>query len=62
MKFDFHLTHFQALLVFALCISLGMGYLSGRTPRRRAVDALRAFTLFVLIGIAIAWMLYPLSH
>jgi hypothetical protein len=62
MRFDFHLTHFQALLIFALCISLGMGFLSESTVRGRAAETLRVFALFVVIGVAVAWMLYPFSH
>lgn len=62
MKFDFQLSHFQALLVFAMCSALAMGFLSGRTRQRRAAETLRAFALFVVIGVAVAWILYPLSH
>jgi NhaP-type Na+/H+ or K+/H+ antiporter len=56
------LNHFQALLLFALTISIAFGFLS----RRRAIDRLKyivwSFVLFLLIGVTIGWVMYPFSR
>jgi hypothetical protein len=62
MSTPHYLSHFQALLVFALCISVAAGFLSGKTMRRRLMTALQTFVLFVAIAVALAWILYPFTH
>jgi hypothetical protein len=56
------LSHFQALLLFALLISIAFGFLS----RRRAADRLKyiawSFLLFLLIGVGIGWLMYPFTR
>jgi hypothetical protein len=56
------LTHFQALLIFALLSSLALAALTRRTPLERLKYAAWSFALFVLIAVGIAWAMYPLSH
>jgi hypothetical protein len=56
------LTHFQALLVFALVISAAFGFLSRRRPLERLKYALWSFFLFLLVGISIGWAMYPFSR
>jgi putative Mn2+ efflux pump MntP len=57
-----HPSHFQAMALFALAISVAFGFLS----RRPALDRLKyiawSFLLFLLIGIAIGWLMYPFSR
>jgi hypothetical protein len=57
-----HLNHFQAMLVFALLISILFGFLS----RRRSMDRLKyilwSLFLFLAIGIGIGWAMYPFSR
>lgn len=56
------LNHFQALLVFALVISIAFGFLGRRRPKDRVKYILWTLLLFVLIGVGIGWAMYPFSH
>jgi len=56
------LTHLQSMLLFALIISLAFGTLGRRRPLERLKYAIWSFCLFVLVGIAIGWLMYPFSH
>jgi len=55
------LTHFQAMTLFALIISLAFGTLGRRRPKERLKYAAWSFALFLLIGVAIGWLMYPFS-
>jgi hypothetical protein len=57
-----HLTHFWALLIFSALISIAIGVLERRTAARRIKYALWSFACFVVVSVAIAWLLYPLSR
>jgi len=56
------LNHFQALLVFALVISVGFGFLGRRRPADRVKYILWSLLLFLLVGIGIGWAMYPFSR
>lgn len=56
------LTHFQALLAFAVIISVAFGFLSRRrTPDRVKYIAWSLF-LFLLFGVGIGWAMFPFSR
>jgi len=57
-----HLSHFGALLVFAALVSLAIGVLARRTATRRLRYALWSFACFVVVSVAIAWLMYPFSR
>ena len=57
-----HLSHFQAMLLFALVISVAFGFLSRRPPLERVKYILWSFGLFLAIGIGIGWLMYPFSR
>jgi hypothetical protein len=57
-----HLTHFQAMLIFALLISISFGFLSRRRPLDRVKYILWSLFLFLAIGIGIGWAMYPFSR
>ena len=57
-----HLSHFPAMLIFALLISLSFGFLSRRRPLDRLKYILWSFFLFLFIAITIAWAMYPFSR
>ena len=59
---DFRLTHFQAMVIFALVISIAFGFLSRRGAYKLAKYILWSFILFLLIGVAIGWAMYPFSY
>jgi multidrug transporter EmrE-like cation transporter len=54
-----NLTHLQAMLLFAFVISVAFALLSKRTLGERVKYALWALLAFVLIAIAIGWVMYP---
>jgi len=56
------LNHFGDLLVFALLVSVGLAFLSKRTARERLNYTIYAFLAFVLVAIAIGWLMYPFSR
>lgn len=55
------LSHLQAMLLFALIISVAFGYLSRRRPAERAQFIVWAFLIFLGVGIAVGWLMYPFS-
>ena len=56
------LTHFGALVFFALVVSITFAFLSKRTTRDRAEYSLWAFLAFLVIAIGIGWLMYPFSQ
>jgi hypothetical protein len=56
------LSHFQALVLFAVVISIAFGFLGRRRPMDRVKYILWTLLLFVLIGVGIGWAMYPFSH
>jgi hypothetical protein len=57
-----YLTHFQALLLFALLISISFGFISRRRPMDRMKYIVWSLFLFLLIGIGIGWAMFPFSR
>ena len=60
MKFQF--SHFQAMLLFALAISIAFGFLSRRPALERLKYIGWSLLMFLLIGIGIGWAMYPFSR
>ena len=56
------LTHFEALLFFALVVSLTFAFLSKQGIAERVKYTLWAFLAFLLVAIGIGWMMYPFSQ
>lgn len=56
------LTHFQALLLFAVLISVSFGFLSRRQPMDRLKYIAWSLFLFLLIGVGIGWAMLPFSR
>ena len=57
-----HLSHLQSLLLFALIVSLAFGTLGRRKPIERLKYAAWSFSMFLLVGIALGWLMYPFSR
>jgi hypothetical protein len=57
-----HLSHLQSLLLFAVIISLAFGTLGRRDPLERLKYAAWSFAMFVLVAIALGWLMYPFSR
>lgn len=58
----FHLTHFQAMTIFALVAAVAFGFLSRRTAYQRARYIAWTFFLFLAVAITIGWLMYPASR
>ena len=56
------LTHLQALVLFALVISVAFGFLGRRQPKERVKYILWTLLLFLLVGAGIGWVMYPFSR
>ncbi|HET9995710.1 MAG TPA: hypothetical protein VFQ18_09895 [Candidatus Acidoferrum sp.] len=56
------LSHLQAMLFFALVISIAFGFLSRRQPLERMKYIAWSLFLFLLIGVGIAWAMAPFSR
>ena len=63
MNFLFgNLTHFEAMLFFALVVSVTFAFLSKRGAAERAKYTLWAFLAFLLVAVGIGWLMYPFSQ
>jgi NhaP-type Na+/H+ or K+/H+ antiporter len=58
----FHLSHFQAMTLFALLISIAFGFLSRRRTSELVKYIIWSLFLFLLIGVGIGWAMYPFSR
>ena len=58
----FHLSHLQAMTLFALVISIAFGFLSRRRTSDRVKYIIWSLLLFLLIGVSIGWAMYPFSR
>jgi hypothetical protein len=59
---ELKLSHLQAMVLFALVISIAFGFLSRRTAYHRARYMVWSLILFLLAGVGIGWLMYPLSR
>ena len=57
-----HLNHLLSMILFAMLVSLGLACLGRRTIAARAKYALWLLALFLIVGVGIAWLMYPLSR
>lgn len=58
----FRINHFAAMILFALLIATAFAALGQRNGLERLRYAIWSFALFILIGVGIAWLMYPFSH
>jgi hypothetical protein len=49
-------------MVFALLVAVAFSFLSKRTPLEWLKYALWTFLAFLLVAIAIGWLIYPFSR
>jgi len=56
------LSHFQAMVLFALIISIAFGFFGRRRLTEQIKYVLWALFLFLLIGIGVGWAMYPFSR
>ena len=56
------ISHFAAMCLFALLVSVALAGLTKRTALERVKYAASCFLKFLAVGIAIGWLMYPFSH
>jgi hypothetical protein len=56
------LGRFPLLLLCALLAACALRLWPGTPLRRQVRGVIRTFLIFVLTGVALAWIIYPLSH
>jgi hypothetical protein len=56
------LSHFWAMVLFALFVSLALGCLTRQSTPRRIKYVAWSFFFFSLVGIGAAWLMYPFSR
>ena len=56
------LNHFATMLLFALLISVAFAALGQRRGLERFRYAIWSFALFMVVGVGIAWLMYPFSR
>jgi NhaP-type Na+/H+ or K+/H+ antiporter len=59
---ELKLSHLQAMVFFALVISIAFGFLSRRTTYKRARYIIWSLVSFLLAGVGIGWLMYPFSR
>ena len=57
-----HISHFAAMAIFALLVSLSLAALARRSPIERIKYAAWSLLLFIAVGVGVAWLMYPLSR
>jgi heme A synthase len=55
-------THFQAMTIFALAVSLAFAFLSKDKMSERVRYTAWAFLAFLVVAIGIGWLMYPFSR
>lgn len=56
------LGHFSAMLLCAAAISTSFAWLSRPTRKQRILFALRYFLYFLIVSLALAWLMFPFSR
>jgi NhaP-type Na+/H+ or K+/H+ antiporter len=56
------LSHFQGMVLFAAIVSVAFGFLSRRRPLDRVKYIVWTLFVFLLVGIAVGWAMYPFSR
>ena len=56
------ISHFSAMCLFALLVSIALAGLTKRTALERMKYAASCFLKFLAVGIAIGWLMYPFSR
>ena len=54
------LSHFEALLVFALIVSTVFALITKNTPKEQVRYGVFVFISFLFVALAVGWIMYPL--
>jgi multidrug transporter EmrE-like cation transporter len=56
------INHFQAMVIFAVTVSVAFAFLSKNKMSERIGYAVWAFLAFLVVAIGIGWLMYPFSR
>jgi hypothetical protein len=56
------LSHFGAMVLFAVLVTVATACVGRRTLKQRIQHAAWSLAGYLLIGVGIAWLMYPLSR
>ena len=54
------LSHFQALVIFALVVSVVFTLITKNEPREQVRYGIFVFLSFLAVALAVGWIMYPL--
>ncbi len=54
------LSHFQALIIFALLVSTVFALITKSTPREQFRYGVFVFVSFLIVALAVGWIMFPL--
>ncbi len=54
------LSHFEALIIFALVVSTVFALITKNTPREQFRYGIFVFLSFLAVALAVGWVMYPL--
>ena len=57
-----HLNHLLSMILFAALVSLTLACVGRRTIAERVKYALWLLALFIVVGVGIAWLMYPFTR
>ena len=55
-----NLSHFKALFIFSLLVSIVFALITKNTPREQFRYGVFVFVSFLAVAVAIGWIMYPL--
>jgi hypothetical protein len=55
-----NLSHFEALVIFALIVSTVFALITKSTPREQFRYGIFVFGSFLFVALAVGWIMYPL--
>jgi hypothetical protein len=56
------MSHFATMALYAALVAGALACLTQRTAMERVRYAAVTFSLFIVVGVGIAWLMYPLSR
>lgn len=54
--------HFPAMTLFAFLVSVVFATLNKETVREKVLYGIKCFVLFIVIAIALGWIMYPFPY
>jgi hypothetical protein len=56
------ISHFNALLIISFCVAIVFALTTKESLRERLTYGLLVFLSFVIVALALGWIMYPFPH